>query len=134
MHNLSMKQTLGIWSELDDAYYGKHSYGGDTVELYAYRLMPNDPSDSHEPYVAAAQSLRALIALWEELHDDARVLVEGERGSVTVLSWLEKNTFRHRIHMQVERPKKDDKPCLYCTTRVPGAVEVCARCADERGP
>lgn len=38
-----MTQALSIWSELEQAYYGDNAYGGDTAEIYAYRLQPADP-------------------------------------------------------------------------------------------
>jgi hypothetical protein len=44
MNNISMNQVLSIWSELWQAYYGKNGFGGDTAEIYAYRLMPYSPS------------------------------------------------------------------------------------------
>ena len=43
MKNLSMVQALEIWSDLESAYYGENSFGGDTAELYAYRFLPFSP-------------------------------------------------------------------------------------------
>jgi hypothetical protein len=39
MKSLSIQQELLVWSELTAAYYGENKYGGDTAEIYAYRLM-----------------------------------------------------------------------------------------------
>ena len=44
MFHLSMSQALGLWSDLEQAYHGTNSYGGDEAELYLYRLMPNTPT------------------------------------------------------------------------------------------
>lgn len=44
LHTLSMSQALALWSELEDAYAGRSSYGGDTAEIYAYRLKSHDPA------------------------------------------------------------------------------------------
>jgi len=38
MTNLSMTQVLEIWDELRDCLEGSNGYGGDTAEIYAYRL------------------------------------------------------------------------------------------------
>lgn len=43
MHRLSLVQALSLWSDLDDAYYGKSGFGGEVAEIYAYRLMPYAP-------------------------------------------------------------------------------------------
>lgn len=44
MYNLSMIQALGIWSELEQAYYGDNGYGSETAEIYVYRAMPYSPT------------------------------------------------------------------------------------------
>jgi hypothetical protein len=43
MHRLSLVQALSLWSDLDDAYYGKACFGSDVAEIYVHRLMPNSP-------------------------------------------------------------------------------------------
>jgi len=124
MHNLSMTQALGIWSELEAAFYSKNNFGGDTVEIYAYRLMPRCPtaekaeavgvnphqSDAsilgealRDTYRDAARSLRSLILFFEESHANVRVLVRSETGLVPAAVWLSDNFFSHRIHVQVVR-------------------------------
>ena len=47
MNNISQEQLLYIWTELDDAYYGTNGYGSTTAEIYAHRVMPNDPAYEH---------------------------------------------------------------------------------------
>lgn len=44
MHNLSMKQALDVWSELETALHGTNGYGGDVAEIYVYRYSSNCPS------------------------------------------------------------------------------------------
>lgn len=41
---LSMLQALGIWDDLLEAYHGVNRYGGDTAEIYGYRLSERCPS------------------------------------------------------------------------------------------
>jgi hypothetical protein len=43
MHRLSLVQALSLWSDLDDAYYGKSCFGGEVAEIYVHRLMPHSP-------------------------------------------------------------------------------------------
>lgn len=43
MLHISMFQALSVWSELEQAYFGQHRYGGDTAEIYLYRLMEHSP-------------------------------------------------------------------------------------------
>src|SRR5262249_25383349 len=73
MHNLSMAQALLIWSELMDAYHGKNGFGGDTAEIYMYRLMPYDPALVHDPTAdhngtvdQANRSLCSLLLFFEQ--------------------------------------------------------------------
>jgi hypothetical protein len=48
MDNLSMNQALSIWEDLWQAYYNDNRFGGDVAEIYAYRLMPYNPT-YHSP-------------------------------------------------------------------------------------
>lgn len=48
MHNVSMIQALSVWSELEQAYYGDNGFGGDTAEIYAYRLARQTPHVTSE--------------------------------------------------------------------------------------
>jgi hypothetical protein len=43
MHRLSLVQALSLWSDLDDAYYGKSCFGSEVAEIYVHRLMPHSP-------------------------------------------------------------------------------------------
>ncbi len=123
MHNLSMAQALGVWSELEAAYYGKNGFGSDTAEIYAYRLMPRSPrleateraspglnsygaqKERHEAYIAAAHSLRALILHFEETHVVSVVVRLSETDRVPAAAWLSDNYFDHRLHVTVVHKK-----------------------------
>lgn len=125
MHNLSMSQALGLWSDLEAAYYGKSTYSGDGIEIYAYRLWRHSPSAlrymeqnqlgvergrfdgysgeaAHDLLNDASRSLRALIVEFEGKHPDARVLLHNGT-MVPAADWLATNYFVHRIHLKVER-------------------------------
>jgi len=43
MPDISMTSALDLWSQLERAYHGTNSYGGDEAEIYAYQLLPRDP-------------------------------------------------------------------------------------------
>lgn len=110
MHNLSMTQALSIWSDLDDAYYGQHGFGGHVAEIYIYRLMARDPirearlkpglDPEPEPRadtIRANESLRALLLHFASMRE-AMVRVDGRL--LELWSWPES----HRLHIEV-RPK-----------------------------
>lgn len=120
MHNLSMVQALWIWSELVAAYYGKNGYGGDTAEIYEYRLLPNAPafdSDADGEFFAerraelhkqAAESLRALVLHFEETHD-CEVHVPFGSTSARASAVLSEMTFEHRIHLRVKHKPREKR-------------------------
>jgi hypothetical protein len=108
MHNLSMAQALSIWT----AYHGKNAFGGDTAEIYIYKLMPYEPLVAsvvgvlHESptareasawaYDRANTSLHALLTHFSKTRD-ARVEVDGhELGE-----WLKGARFDHRVRVRV---------------------------------
>lgn len=61
--NLSIRQTVDVWCDLDDAYYGHNRFGGDTAEIYGYRLMQYSPGIQFQaPGVRAYDVARAEMA------------------------------------------------------------------------
>ena len=111
-----MNQALSIWSELWQAYYSDNSYGSDTAEIYAYRLMAHNPSlhmpessqsykvASHEAAELAAQSMRNIVFMFCK-EADCKCVIDGEDCD----TWLAHNPeFDHRCHVYV-MPRKGDK-------------------------
>ena len=43
MLNLSPQRLVDVWHELELAFYKENSYGGDTAEIYVYRLCDSRP-------------------------------------------------------------------------------------------
>jgi hypothetical protein len=111
MNNVSMNQALSIWSELWQAYYGDNSYGSDTAEIYAYRVMPYSPAllmakdsqiaieEGHELARLSACSMRNLV--WQFCKEaDCKCLIDGEDCD----TWLAHNPeFDYRCHVKVVR-------------------------------
>ncbi len=106
MDNISINQALSIWGDLWQAYFGKNGYGGDTAEIYAYRLMPNEPclfgvgdyfkERQAEVYRNAAYSLRDIV--WKFCQDnDVLCLMDGENCD----DWVRHTIFDHRCHIKV---------------------------------
>ena len=107
MDNISMNQALSIWSDLWQAYYGKHGYGGDIAEIYAYRLMPYSPTYNHEGETFkegnekiesdAAFAMRTIA--WKFANDnDCLVTIDGEDVDI----WRYHNPlFSHCCHVKV---------------------------------
>ncbi len=101
-----MNQALDIWSELWQAYYGKNGFGGDTAEIYAYRLMPNIPTLDHQgdtfknstkiAYCKAQMSLYNLLDKFER-DNDCRIFVD----KMALRDWVETDEFNHRCHVKI---------------------------------
>jgi hypothetical protein len=101
---LSMLQALGIWDDLLEAYHGVNRYGGDTAEIYGYRLSERCPSSEAafpgailERDTNATQRLKAMIRLFVGCRSDAKVTVDG----VPWNRW--KELLSHRCHVKVTR-------------------------------
>ena len=125
---ISIEQALGIYDELFKAYIGENGYGGNTAEIYTYRLLPDSPiytqtwasikpgDFSWEETLSlekkAAQALLDIIDIFI-LHNNCTVTVEDPEVAVsdTFISsgtWLEnvlkdKYRFAHRIHVRVQK-------------------------------
>lgn len=115
MNNVSMNQALSIWSELWQAYYGDNSYGYDTAEIYAYRLMPYSPTyqmsnrcdesfkEQNEQVERDAAFSMRNIAYHFAKEMDCIVIIDGD----DVDTWRFKNPlFSHRCHVKVIRNDK----------------------------
>lgn len=115
MQNLGLNQILWLWSELEAAFYGKNGFGGDTAEIYIYRLMGNVPNvfgderdealaqlsargeSIREAYDRANASLYAVLAHFAETRE-ALIEIDGrELGD-----WLKTERFTHRVHVRVK--------------------------------
>lgn len=109
LEHVSMDQVLGIWSELWQAYYGKNGFGGDTAEIYAYRLIPYNPSavvfDSKTMMGKQAREEQAKMAgaalyrIIQRFCRDNGCKVKVNDGS----PWHLLKGFEHRVHVKVIR-------------------------------
>ena len=121
MNNISMNQALDIWSDLWMAYYGQHPYGGDTAEIYAYRLMNYDPVvaagtfaksgfDGTETYKKhadlvyelAASALVHILTKFK-VDNDCEIEINGKK----ILLWIGSEKFDHRVHVKIIHTHKD---------------------------
>jgi hypothetical protein len=111
MENISMNQALSIWDDLWLAYSGKHPFGGDTAEIYAYRLMPYSPLAtlgigdlSAKEFANACHARKSLATLlWKfEVEHDCGIEVDGLDISI----WHTTAEFSHRCHVKVINKEK----------------------------
>lgn len=119
----SIHQAVGIWTELLYCYEKRNGFGTDTAEIYAYRLMPYNPTavihgkDKEEDIILASKSLIALIDMFcEEYDTDFKIVVgrkdiKGGGWKHKLMNrhlWLKKygHTFDHRIHVECIKPIK----------------------------
>lgn len=119
---VSMDQALDIWSELEQAYHGTNSFGGHDAEIYAYRLLRNNPTAHYaaegsqtklkavkEDGLAAAWALYGLLMKFAR-DRDARILVGGRKLG----RWLVKEPFVHRCHVTIRPPARRECRCRDC--------------------
>lgn len=108
MLSCSIPQALGIWTDLMDCYYGR-GWGGDTAEIYAYRLYGHNPrltinadcqlkrEAQAEAGQEAANNLTILLRHFSE-EQDCRIQVDGR-----TLGNQKVRPFTHRVHIKVIR-------------------------------
>ncbi len=106
MHNISMIQALKVWSELWQAYFGENGFGGNTAEIYAYRLQPRNPifescigAFLEEKERLGLQAATSLHALLDKFATDANCSIEVNGKAFG--SWVKEEPFAHRVHVTV---------------------------------
>ena len=117
MKNISMNQSLDVWSELWQAYFGKNKYGGNTAEIYGHVLMSHSPIlNSQDPNgrpprpevnrAAGLRAARSLYALLEKFKEDTgcKIMVNEEEFG----EWVKDLELTHRCHVQVIPGTDDD--------------------------
>jgi len=119
MIDVSIRQFASVWSELEAARFGKNGFGGDTAEIYIYRVMPRCPAFEREevpltrPWrdesiLRASRALAQICALFEESHPDLAVLVADVRDEPLAVEYLRQHPVEHRVHLRVVEKKAAD--------------------------
>jgi len=101
MNDITIRQALRAWSELSDAFHGCNGYGGDTAEIYAYTLIPDNPTIRLMPsgdLLQQAQKESGSIA-WANLQEIIRLFKERYECRVAILDV--QYPFIHRCHVRV---------------------------------
>lgn len=113
MLNLSMPQALSIWTDLVKAEFGKHGFGGNTAEIYAYRLQPCNPSADasagkiseearREQGLIAARNLYALLSHFrDERKVDVFVACGRMHDGRPLGEWMLEEEFHHRTQVRI---------------------------------
>lgn len=99
-------ELMKLWGELVECYHGVHSYGGDSAQIYAYRLMryrptviSGNPVAVAEEQIAAGQRLLELARLFCAAYEDAQVCVDGR----LVKDYWQSFPFDHRVTVNVRK-------------------------------
>jgi hypothetical protein len=104
---VSIDQLIGIWTDLVFAYCGQNGFGGDTAEIYAYRLLRFDPRIVHDGWnkqVRREQAIEARVSMWLilkrfESQMECRCEVDEFKSA---WDWFQRtDLFDHRIHVKV---------------------------------
>ncbi len=102
--SISLDQALGIWSDLWQAYYGENGYGGDTAEIYAYRLIGRSPlltvsNDEELLREIGWEAYKNLQSFLTKFHQE--VDCEIKVDDIPLHKWYE--PLIHRCHVQILR-------------------------------
>jgi hypothetical protein len=115
---MSVRQILSVWSDLVDAYYGKNGYGGDTAEIYAYRLLRDNPTrylavdgtqtknDAlAEDANLAACNLYGMLMAFTECYPDARIYPDctKDKNGRALGKWYTRVQLDHRTCVRILR-------------------------------
>lgn len=103
-------ELLSLWEDLLEAEHGTNGFGGDTAEIYAYRMgthgiyyyeMLRRPDGLQHPEVVKAD-LESALVLYELLclFQDRRQ-VDIEVDGVRLAAELASQRFGHRVHVCV---------------------------------
>ncbi len=98
-------ELLRIWSELEQAYHNEHGYGGDTAEIYAYRLQRRNPirENARDEYREKAEEEAGAEAA-DVLYDICALFAaerecEIEIDGYALSAWM--GPLVHRAHVRV---------------------------------
>jgi hypothetical protein len=115
MHTISIEQALSVWSDLERAYHGTNSYGGDEAEIYLYRFLPHLPSVkqnlieesgilgdmTREAYDKANRALYSILDHFSKTREADILVNEQSLGP-----WLIDARYTHRVHIKVTPREK----------------------------
>lgn len=118
MINLTIPQAVDVWTELDEAYFGRNRYASDTAEIYAFRLLPYvgggldfnaEPGTFQyektiEAGMCAAENLYELLKLYTEKREVIIYVNDRKLGK-----WVSKEPFLHRNSVRVKKKNKNLK-------------------------
>ncbi len=118
--DLPFDEALGVWLDLERALAGTHGFGGDTAEIYAYRLLPESirhvgmgAGASMEPTVqaaaarTAARNLTSILRHFVELHEGVVIELDQPGGfQVQDLTGEGCAPFLHRVHVRVSQEQR----------------------------
>jgi len=97
-HSLSPLALVSLWSDLEQAYFGKHGSGGDTAEVYAYRLNTGRPEGGKGASEEAAEALVDVCNYFAKARY-AAITIDG----MSPATWFaaERHSFFHRCYVKV---------------------------------
>lgn len=108
--SISQFQLLDLWEELLSTMQGTNGFGGDTCEIYIYRLMPHTPTAAAMPdselsdpaYVLANHALVDVCEMFETKHNVRIMFLSGALMSLIPIADLpDLYIEKHRLHLKV---------------------------------
>jgi len=106
MLRCSTAQAIEVWMELEDALREENGFGGNTAEIYAYRLMEHRPSLAVTSSMGHEARAEAAALASKNLKTILMFFAECRRASV----WIDDVPLKkwncapndHRWHVRVE--------------------------------
>ena len=122
MNRMSIPQALDIWHDLELARRGEHGFGGNTAEIYAYRISAENPllsgesiykalnnpdswlhADAVEQGQQTKRDLCAICSYFEKRTESSVRVVFSNDQTITLAEWLASDALLiHRVHIRVE--------------------------------
>ncbi len=103
---VSQLELMKLWAELNEAWHGINGCGGDTAEIYSYRLQPAHSSETKTGNIQrgilchnAANALVNLVEIFCDEHSCAATI-----DNIPPRKWqYEIDIFDHRAHVRIKK-------------------------------
>lgn len=119
MISITPKQAIDVWVHLEQAYQGKHGYGGSTAEIYCYLVqqrapgidgpVPSQGGFGYEAFVARAQETAQtfdwIFERFVQEHPEASIEIDGR----SLAEWRRVQVPQgelHRLHVTITREEE----------------------------
>ncbi len=102
---VSQLELMKLWAELNEAWHGINGFGGDTAEIYSYRLQPYSPmarTGNIQRGILCHNAAYALVNLVEIFCGEYKCAATID--NVPPRKWQDEiDIFDHRAHVRIKK-------------------------------